>query len=184
MRLLDCAGELLSEHGAKALSLRKLAAEVNTSTTAVYSLFGGKPGLVRELYIEAFRRFGGRLRLAERSGKAAEDLIVLGMAYRAAALADPHLYSIMFTKVVPGFDPDDEAKAHGLAALEPLLDVIRAGIADGTFTDTEPETIALASWGIAHGLVSLEINGNMPDIMDVAPVYERSLRAAAVGWLR
>ena len=43
-RLLECAGATLSTRGLAALSLRTLAADVGTSTTAVYALFGGKPG--------------------------------------------------------------------------------------------------------------------------------------------
>ena len=39
-RLLECAGATLSAGGLAALSLRSLAAEVGTSTTAVYALFG------------------------------------------------------------------------------------------------------------------------------------------------
>ena len=49
VRLLDAAGALLAAEGPDALSVRRIATEVDTSTTAVYSLFGGKPGLLRAL---------------------------------------------------------------------------------------------------------------------------------------
>jgi len=41
---------------------------VNTSTTAVYSLFGGKPGLLNAVYDEGVRpvRGAARLRRADR----------------------------------------------------------------------------------------------------------------------
>ena len=48
-RLLERARTLLSSQGPAALSLRTLAADVGTSTTAVYALFGGKPGLLEAL---------------------------------------------------------------------------------------------------------------------------------------
>ena len=60
-RLLECAGATLSTGGLAALSLRALAADVGTSTTAVYALFGGKPGLLEALHAEAFSRLGARL---------------------------------------------------------------------------------------------------------------------------
>src|SRR6187399_2948598 len=101
LRLLDRAGELLSTEGPKALSLRKLAGDAKTSTSAVYSLFGGKPDLVNALYTEALERFATRLKAIERGGDPVEDFIRLGLAYRESALAEPHLYSIMFTKAVP-----------------------------------------------------------------------------------
>lgn len=164
VRLLDRAGELLSSAGPEALSLRRLAADVGTSTTAVYSLFGGKAALVRELYVAAFQRFGARLGEVTRTGEPAEDLVQLGLAYRLAALAEPHLYSIMFTKAVAGFEPDHHAAEH---VLGPLVDIGRqAGLSD-------PETAAMTVWGLVHGLVSLELNGNLTDGGQV----ERALRA-------
>ena len=100
LKLLDRAGELIAEDGPKALSLRKLAADAGTSTTAVYSLFGSKPDLVNALYTEGFRRFGRRMAGTRLTGDPVDDLVALGTAYRASALADPHLYGIMFTKSI------------------------------------------------------------------------------------
>lgn len=184
LRLLDRAGELLSTDGPKALSLRKLAADAGTSTTAVYSLFGSKPDLVNALYAEGFKRFGARLRTVPRTGDAVEDMVQLGLAYRDSALADPHLYSIMFTKAVPGFEPRPEADELGRRTLSPLVEVVRAGISSGLFAEVAPETIVVSAWGIAHGLVSLELNGNLPPAFDVGASYEAALRANARGWVR
>jgi AcrR family transcriptional regulator len=169
VRLLDRAGELLSSEGPEALSLRRLAADVGTSTTAVYSLFGGKPALVRELYIAAFQRFGARLAAVGRTGEPAEDLVQLGMAYRTAALAEPHLYLIMFTKAVAGFEPDHEVAVQ---VLGPLVEVGRSARLP------DPETAAMTVWGLVHGLVSLELNGNLTDAGQV----ERVMRAGLAGF--
>lgn len=184
VRLLDRAGELLSTSGPQSLSLRKLAADVHTSTTAVYSLFGGKPALVRELYVEAFRRFGERLSAVPRTGDHAEDLVRLGIAYRESALADRHLYSIMFGKPVPEFEPDAEARAQATESMRPLQDVVHAGIAEGTFTGESAEVIAMAAWGLVHGLVSLELSGTTPVGMDIGAAYERAVRAHVTGSVR
>ncbi|MCG8918924.1 TetR/AcrR family transcriptional regulator [Actinokineospora sp. PR83] len=184
VRLLDRAGELLSSEGASALSLRRLAADADTSTTAVYSLFGGKPALVRELYVEAFRRLGTRLRAVDTAGDPAEALNRLGTAYRQSALADPHLYGVMFGGVIPGFEPDAEATAEALAALAPLLEVITNGIGTGVFTAERPEDMAMACWGIVHGLVSLELGGTLPPDLDSAKTYELAVRVNTEGWSR
>ncbi|WP_018682432.1 TetR/AcrR family transcriptional regulator [Actinokineospora enzanensis] len=181
VRLLDRAGELLSNEGAAALSLRRLAADAGTSTTAVYSLFGGKPALMRELYVEAFRRLGTHLRAVTPTGDPAEDLIQLGLAYRTSALADPHLYSIMFGAALPGFEPDESAAEQSRAALSPLLEVIETGVHTGIFTDPH-NTMAVGCWGIVHGLVSLELCGSLPPDLDTTTAYEHSLRANVRGW--
>jgi AcrR family transcriptional regulator len=184
MKLLDRAGELIAADGPKALSLRKLAADAGTSTTAVYSLFGSKPDLVNALYTEGFRRFGARMAGTALTGDAVEDLVALGSAYRTSALADPHLYGIMFTRSVPGFEPNEGAEKLARETLKPLERIIRRAVADGVFLDVPPETIAVGCWAIVHGLVSLELTGNLPEEFDVTGSYERALRANASGWLR
>ena len=182
VRLLDRAGVLLSKEGISALRLRRLAADVGTSTTAVYSLFGGKPALVKELFVEAFHRFGGRLRAVPRTDDPGEDLIQLGLAYRHSALADPHLYPIMFANIVPGFEPDEQVSEEALAALTPLIDVVQAGIDGGVFAHVPAEVVVMSCWGLAHGLVSLELNGYAPEDLDMDASYERALRSNLTGW--
>lgn len=173
---------LLSKEGMPALSLRRLAADVGTSTTAVYSLFGGKPALVKQLFVEAFHRFGSRLRAVPRTESPAEDLIQLGLAYRASALADPHLYPIMFANIVPGFEPDEQVAEEAQASLGPLIEVVNAGVEQGVFVEVPAEMVVQSCWGIAHGLVSLELNGYAPEDLDVDAFYERALRANLAGW--
>ncbi|WP_199439519.1 TetR/AcrR family transcriptional regulator [Umezawaea beigongshangensis] len=182
-RLLDRAGEILSTTGPDGLSLRALAADVRTSTTAVYSLFGGKPGLLRAVYDEAFRRFGERLSTAGTSDDPAEDLVRLGLRYRDSALADPQFYRVMFSGA-SGVEPGEESRRASARTFSPALDIARRGVETGVFGNDSPEQIALASWGIAHGLVALELRGDLPVDVPVAQVYERSLRALVDGWRR
>jgi AcrR family transcriptional regulator len=184
IKLLDRAGELLSADGPKALSMRKLAADADTSTTAVYSLFGSKPDLVNALYAEGFRRFIARMAAVTRTGDPVEDLVHLGLAYRASALADPHLYPIMFTKAVPGFEPNAEAADLGRDTLAPLEETVRTGVESGVLADVGPGVIAVSCWGFVHGLVSLELNGNLPPEFSTGDAYETALRANANGWRR
>ena len=54
--MLDTARALLESDGPGALSVRRIAAEAGISTMNVYSRFGGKGGVVDELYCEGFGR--------------------------------------------------------------------------------------------------------------------------------
>ncbi|MEU3275428.1 TetR/AcrR family transcriptional regulator [Saccharomonospora sp. NPDC006951] len=182
-KLLSRASELLGGEGASALSLRRLASEAGTSTTAVYSLFGGKSDLVNALYADGFRRFGERLRAVAGSGDTARDLVALGLGYRDAALSDPHLYSAMFTGALPGFEADGTTSALARDALQPLWDTARAGIESGVLAAETPGLVAVSCWGCAHGLVSLELNTSLSSGIDFCGTYERALRATVSGWL-
>jgi AcrR family transcriptional regulator len=183
VRLLEQAVRTLSEHGPEALSLRKLAAEVNTSTTAVYSLFGGKPGLLNAVYDEAFVRFGERLNAVVPSGDPLADLAALGAAYRASALAEPHFYQVMFGPLRGVVTPEPESVARGLATFKPLLDMVSRAIDLGLLRDEDPVTIATSLWATVHGLVSLELRALLPDGSgDPAEMYRTAIRAMGNGW--
>ncbi|GAA0637549.1 TetR/AcrR family transcriptional regulator [Kutzneria viridogrisea] len=183
-RLLDRAGELISGEGPDALSLRRLAADAGTSTTAVYSLFGGKAALIREVYVEAFRRFNARLAQVRPGPDAEADLVRLGLLYRESALADRHLYAIMFTAVIPGFEPDAQAREQAEGTFAPLLAAVRRAVDEGVLVDEPAEGIAIACWALVHGMVSLELRADLPGEVDAAATYERAIRAGLRGWRR
>jgi AcrR family transcriptional regulator len=183
IRLLDVAGTLLTTEGPDALSLRRLAAAAGTSTSAVYALFGGKPGILRGLFVEAFTRFAAHLDLVTPSDDPLADLLALGHAYRASALADPHLYAVMFGSPVPGFEPAPEDYEHAEATFAPLLDAVRRAVASGQLRDADPMRIATALWANVHGLVSLELGCAIPAGAGAAgELFEAAIRANLDGW--
>lgn len=181
-RLIDRAAALVFDGGIDALNLRRLATDAGTSTSAVYSLFGNKAGLLETLYLEAARRFGERLGQVAATGDPVGDVVRLGIAYRDYALREPHLYAIMFARQTA--EVDETARQEAAATLAPLVDAVRRGQDAGALRDVAPELVALSCWGVAHGLVSLELAGSMPPGLDVAAGYEDALRAMVDGWRR
>jgi AcrR family transcriptional regulator len=182
-RLVDAAALLLAEHGPSGLSLRKLATEVGISTMPVYTLFGDKTGLLAAMYEEGFRRLSGVLEAVAQTDDPLIDLIQLGLAYRQAALASPHLYGLMFGRAVPEFSPDDGARAVADAAYRPLVAGVARCQRAGVFTGTEPERIALHLWAISNGMVGLELNGQLPAIGDTDELYLEALAFAGAPFL-
>lgn len=180
--LLDRAAGLVFDAGVAALSLRRLAAAADTSTTAVYSLFGNKAGLLDSLYQEAARRFAARLATVAMSDDPVEDIVALGIAYRDYALGEPHLYTIMFAHRTGEEDAEDAADNEAAKTIEPLVAAVVRGQAAGRLADVPAELIALSCWGVAHGLVSIELTGRVPSGLDVAAGYEQALRAMVIGW--
>ena len=59
--LLTAAHDLLANEGPTALTVRRIAAAAGVSTMNVYSRFGGKDGVLDELFAEGFRRLGERM---------------------------------------------------------------------------------------------------------------------------
>jgi AcrR family transcriptional regulator len=182
LRLLECAGATLSTGGLGSLSLRTLAADVGTSTTAVYALFGGKPGLLEALHAEAFARLGARLGTVASGADPVEALVALGRAYREAALADPHFYDVMFNGTLPA---GEQWWPAATPVFRPLVELVERAVATGVLrAGAEPVPMALALWATVHGLISLHLRGLHPDDAPAEErVFELALRAAVEGWL-
>ncbi|WP_406689543.1 WHG domain-containing protein [Saccharopolyspora sp. ID03-671] len=181
-RLLEEAGRRVAEEGPTSLSLRRLAADAGTSTSAVYSLFGGKSELIRAVFLEASRRFGERLATVETSDDPADDLRRLGLAYREFAVANPNLYAVLFSRPMPDFEPDEDAKRESLGNFTPLAEMVGTAIEKGV-VEGEPGTVAMGLWAIVHGLVTLELQGNLPEGLDPAAQYEEVMMRTLRGWL-
>jgi AcrR family transcriptional regulator len=183
IRLLNTAGTLLTAEGPDALSLRRLAAAAGTSTSAVYALFGSKAGILRALFIEAFTRFAAHLDMVTPSEDPLADLLALGRAYRTSALANPHLYAVMFGSPVPGFEPTQEDYSHAETPFTLLLGTVRRAIAAGLLRNADPHLIATALWANMHGLVALELGYAIPD--EAGPpgeLFDTATRANLAGW--
>jgi AcrR family transcriptional regulator len=180
-RLLTEAGREISEHGPAALSLRAVARAAGTSTTAVYSLFGGRAELLEAVFSEAFRRFGAHLAAVAPTDDPREDLVAMAHAYRASAHADPHFYAVMFGVPGLGIAPSEDSRGAAVGTFAPLVGLVRRGIDAGVLRDEDPVRIATALWSTVHGFTSLELAGLLPGRGEDG-TFEASARAAVDGW--
>jgi len=159
-RLIEVAADILSEEGPAALSARRLARDAGTSTMAVYTHFGGMPALVRAVVAEGFARLYDRVAEVEPSDDPLADLVASAVAYRAHALADPHLFSVMFGSASLGkYRLTTEELEVGLAAFDQLADIVARVMAAGAIRPGDPRAVAGQFWAALHGYVMIEISG-------------------------
>lgn len=182
VRLLDTAARLLAEEGPHAISTRRVAAEVGTSTNAIYSLIGSKNDLVRALYDDGFRRLAENLAAVPVTDDPLADLYELGLAYHDTAIARPHLYGVMFGRPVREFEPAQADLELSLSTLQVLIDAVRRAVAAGALAG-DPEDLALQLWGMNHGVTSLELAGALGPPDHALPLVERAMRAAIEGFV-
>src|SRR5829696_9855837 len=95
-RIMEAAILMLEDSGPEALRARPLTAEVGTSTQALYTLFGGMPGLFEALVADGFGRFAEYVASVPETDDAVADFFAKGWAYSEWALAHPQLYRLMF----------------------------------------------------------------------------------------
>lgn len=156
LALLETAAELLARR--EPVTARSLADRVGASTTALYTHFGGMPGLWRAVRSEGFARLGRRLAAVPRTDDPVRDLAALGAAYLDSARADPFLYRTMFDAAA---DLEDPAVADDPFAL--LVEAADRARRAGRFAGTsDPLAVATRYWAGGHGLAMLVVTGVLP----------------------
>jgi AcrR family transcriptional regulator len=170
--VLATAERLLAEDGAHGLSVRRLADALGVSRQIVYSRFEDKPGLVRALHAEGFRRLDLAVATVRGTPGTRDHVLALARAYRTAALAAPTLYELMFGRPVAEFAPDDAARAVAEASFAPVVAATRSWLVAHGKPASKRATRSLAQslWSVTHGVVSLELTGHLgpdaPAILD------------------
>ena len=176
-RLLEVTAELVDRDGPARLALRDVARRAGTSTTAVYSLFGGKAELVGAVLDAGFASFAASQRAASDGG-----LRALGAAYREWAVGHPALYRLMFGGALALSEDCSPTPEIADSAIQPLLAAVEEGQHAGRVRPGAVPEIALAIWGQVHGLVSLELAQVGPPGLDWAAAFEAALDAVGRAW--
>jgi AcrR family transcriptional regulator len=175
--LLAVTAELVNRDGPAKVTLRDVASAASTSTTAVYSLFGGKSQLLTAVVDDGFRSFRD-----SQAAAAPDGLQGLGVAYRMWALEHRALYRLMFGGALAAYVDCQPSSEVAAGAMEPLMDAVAAAQAAGALRAEPVEMVAFAIWGQVHGLVSLELAEVGPPDADWAAAYTSALDAVARGW--
>ena len=187
----ETAWKHITKYGAPALSLRAIARELKITAPAIYNYFPDRDSLVTALIIDAYTSFGDS-QLAERDAIPLEDMVgrmnAIGLAYRQWALQYPQRYQLIFGTPIPGYQAPLAkvlpSAARSISALVSVIEQLRiAGKLNlksfpkikeefkggfekwkkyGGEADILSISVAMLIWARVHGIVSLEIAGNLP----------------------
>jgi AcrR family transcriptional regulator len=149
-RIIAAARSIAEREGWSAVTIRRLADEIEYSQPVIYSHFENRDAIVEAVAIEGFREITQALQAAaRRCNKSADVPRKVAMAYLDFARKNSAVYEAMF--VLPTglrfaeADTRPELK-DAFAAL--------AAVVDRSKTDTELVTETL--WAALHGLAELE----------------------------
>ena len=200
-----------TESGAPALSLRAVARAVDMSPAGLYRYYDGRDALLTALLVDAYGDLADAVEQATTGDGGPLERLRRGIrAYRAFAVADPNRFLLVFGTPIPGYAaPEDgptvaanrrmgmalfavaaDAVAQGLIAEPPAARPPTSGeqaIADA-FDPPLPTALVprlLGAWAHWHGLVLLEITGQLDwAYPDTAAFFEEQADAIADALLR
>jgi AcrR family transcriptional regulator len=159
--VVAAARRLLEEEGAAALTMRRLAERLGIRAPSLYKHLPDKAALEAAIIATGFQEAAEAFETAV--ADTAEPLPALATAYRAFALAHPHLYRLMNHGPLPR-----EQLPPGLEerAAAPVLQVAGGDRAR-----------ARALWAFAHGMVMLELDRRFPADADLDAAWRAGLAA-------
>ena len=193
----------MARDGAAALSLRAVATALGLSSAAIYYYFPNRDALITALIVDAYRALGAWVRAADVAGAPLHGRLEAAMlAYRDWAIAHPAEYALLFGTPIPGYvGPPEVTAPQARAALAAFGELFALAHEQGALAaPTEavpPRIVAHASgraaaqpepplpmllatmraWGMAHGLVGLELDHHLqPIVGDAAALYAFEMR--------
>jgi AcrR family transcriptional regulator len=178
---LDAASRLLESDGREALTMRRIAGEVGSSTSVMYSMFGRKAGVAEALRCEGFEPLHTALAAVD-GDEPLVRVAGVGLAYRTCALANRSYYAVMFARPIPGFDPSPAGYEVSLRPLRLLTDAVAECVAARVFSPVDPAHAPWALWAASHRAVRLEPAG-YESAIDPAACYRDLVDRAAASFL-
>jgi AcrR family transcriptional regulator len=177
--LVAAALELLSTHGPAGLTLRGAARKAGVSEAAPYRHFADKEALLATVAEQGFLALTSEVRA---STDGIEDPLQAfrahGLAYVRFALDHPHHYRVMFGPEVH----DKQAFPHlfeaAMLSYEGLFNGITACQEAGEILHADVEELSVAAWSVVHGLSSLVIDRQIPDMSTEGDGRERAVEMA------
>jgi AcrR family transcriptional regulator len=162
--VLNVALATLAAEGVAGFTTRRVAEQAQTSTPAVYELFGDKAGLVREVFFEGFRLLRRRFGELDESADPRADLADVLRVFRMFVRDNPVLGQLMFSRPFADFDPGPAEQEAGAAVREFIVGRVRrctrAGLlrraGAGGEADVDVAHVLLA---LAQGLAAQESAG-------------------------
>lgn len=163
--LVDAAERLLGTDGSGAPSLRQVAKEANTSTRAVYDLFGSKEVLLVALGNRAFQILGASLQSLPTKQDPVADLVEAGVAvFRRFALEHPSLFRIAIER----HDIPKAVAERFQTSQRDALAILRQRVSRLRGDDVGDNEVVLddtiAFHALCEGLAALELRGALPKV--------------------
>jgi AcrR family transcriptional regulator len=154
-RIIAAARVIAEREGWNAVTIRRLAEEIEYSQPVLYSHFEDRDAIVTAVAVEGFQEFTVALREAARGSTGQRNALEnVAMAYLGFALRRPALYEAMFILPTDLRFAEAETRPELRAAFEALATVVTPFCVD---VDVVTETF----WAALHGLAELERSGRI-----------------------
>jgi AcrR family transcriptional regulator len=173
--ILDASMKLFVEEGFEKVSIRRIADIIQYSPTTIYLYFKDKNEIL--FYLNQ----AGFIKLLEQNKELIKlqnpllRLHKMGENYIRFGLENPEYYDLMFIQPAP-MEKLAELNLgewkNGDATRDMLKSIIAECMEKGILIEHDINSVAMAVWGLVHGLVSLSIRSRFEKLVDPEDVVK------------
>jgi AcrR family transcriptional regulator len=154
-RIVAAARVIAERDGWNAVTMRRLAGEIEYSQPVLYSHFENREAIVTAVAVEGFQEFTVALRAAADGANGQKNALEsVALAYFSFASRYPALYEAMFILPTNLRFGETETRPELRAAFDALVAVVTPFCANA-------ELVTETFWAALHGLVELERSGRV-----------------------
>ena len=156
VNILDAAFKIVKEVGWQALSMRKIADEIEYTAPIIYEYFSNKEAILEELTNKGYVMLAQEMEKEKNKHKLpADQLEAMWMAYWNFAFKEKELYQLMFGVSMNCCSMQQSAKVEAPSTL--ISDVIRQLMNGSNPSEGEVCRRYYTFWSVVHGLISINI---------------------------
>jgi AcrR family transcriptional regulator len=161
--LIEAGAKILSEEGAAALTLRKVARQAGVSHSAPYAHFADKQALIAAISTEGFKKLYAKTAavIEAHVGNPLQQLIEAAWAYIEFSINNPSYFRIMFSSVLEKEKDYPEFVEISQQTFAQVVEIVAACQKAGILRPAPADLMAVAVWGHVHGIISLALEGQI-----------------------
>ena len=155
-KILDAAYKIVKEDGWQALSMRKIADEIEYTAPIIYEYFSNKEAILAELNKMGYLYLAKEMEQArDHHNNPADQLEAMWMAYWNFAFKKKELYQLMFGVSMNCCTGQKTPESDAPANL--VRHVIRQLMANKNLPEAEVCRKYYTFWSVIHGLISINL---------------------------
>src|SRR3954470_14132733 len=154
--ILEAAYKIVKEEGWQALSMRKIADEIEYTAPIIYEYFSNKEAILAELNKKGYLYLAKEMEEAKNKHELPGDqLEAMWMAYWNFAFKKKELYQLMFGVQMNCCSMQKSPEAEAPAKL--ITDAIRRLMDGKDLSENEVCRRYYTFWSVVHGLISINL---------------------------
>lgn len=182
-KIIEAARALFANEGFEAVSMRRIAEQIEYSPAAIYVYFPDKESLFREICRHDFDSLLCNFKQIAAVDDPVVRIYLIGYGYISFGITHPSHYRMMFMREVPHIPPEDQDLAKMDDPNQDGYAFTRAAVTDAIDSGAlreelrDPELVTQTIWAVVHGVTAIEITFHNDPWLELCPLEQRRLTA-------